>query len=57
VRAVHNLVADVSLMTKRFETEVRKWLRQSKDFYVEGFDALVKRWEKCINVGGGFVEK
>jgi hypothetical protein len=41
---VHNWVADVSLMTKRFETEVRKWLRQSKDFYAEGFDALVKRW-------------
>jgi hypothetical protein len=22
-----------------------------------GFDALVKRWDKCINVGGGYVEK
>jgi hypothetical protein len=21
------------------------------------FDALVKRWDKCINVGGGYVEK
>jgi hypothetical protein len=21
------------------------------------FDALAKRWEKCINVGGGKVEK
>jgi hypothetical protein len=39
-------------------TEVRKWLRQqSKDFYVAGFDALVKRRDKCINVGGGYVEK
>jgi hypothetical protein len=37
---------------------VRKWLRlESTDIYVEGFDALVKRWEKCINVGGGYVEK
>jgi hypothetical protein len=36
------------------ETEVRKWLRQqSKDFYAAGFDALVKRWDKCISVGGG----
>jgi hypothetical protein len=38
------------------EKEGRKWLRQqSKDFYVyvAGFDALVKRWDKCINVGGG----
>jgi hypothetical protein len=40
------------------ETEVLKWLRQqSKDFYAAGFDALVKRWDKCINVGGGYVEK
>jgi hypothetical protein len=23
----------------------------------EAFDALVKRWDKCINVGGGYVEK
>jgi hypothetical protein len=22
-----------------------------------GFDALVKRWDKCISVGGGYVEK
>jgi hypothetical protein len=40
------------------ETEVRKWLRQqSKDFYAAGFDALIKRWDKCISVGGGYVEK
>jgi hypothetical protein len=34
------------------DTEVRKWLKQqSKDFfYAAGFDALVKRWDKCINV-------
>jgi hypothetical protein len=37
---------------------VWKWLRQqSKDFYVAGFDSLIKRWDKCINVGGGYVEK
>jgi hypothetical protein len=40
------------------ETEIWKWLRQqSKDFYAVGFDALVKRWDKCIKVGGGYVEK
>jgi hypothetical protein len=40
------------------ETEVRKWLRkQSKDFYAAGFDALVKRWDKCVSVSGGYVEK
>jgi hypothetical protein len=37
---------------------VRKWFRQqSKFLYAAGFDALVKRWDKCINVGGGYVEK
>jgi hypothetical protein len=37
--------------------QMRKWLRQqSEDFYAAGFDALVKRY-KCINVGGGYVEK
>jgi hypothetical protein len=37
---------------------VRKWMkRQSKDFYATGFDALVKRWDMCINVGGGCAEK
>jgi hypothetical protein len=40
------------------ETEVRKWLReQSKDLHAAGFDALVKRWDKCNNVGAGYVEK
>jgi hypothetical protein len=40
------------------ETEVRKWLRQqSKELNTAGADALVKRWDKCINVGGGYVEK
>jgi histone-lysine N-methyltransferase SETMAR len=40
------------------ETEVRKWLRQqSKDFHAAGFDALVKRWDRCIDVGGGYIEK
>jgi hypothetical protein len=60
-KAVHSLVdkhgksfAD----DEEIETEVRKWLRQqSKDFYAAGFDALVNRSDKCINVGGGYVEK
>jgi cation transport regulator ChaB len=38
--------------------QVRKWLRQqTKDVYAAGFDALVKRWDKRIRVGGGYVEK
>jgi hypothetical protein len=48
------LVANVLLV----ETEVWKWLRQqSKDFYAAGFDALIKRWDIYISVGGGYVEK
>jgi hypothetical protein len=40
------------------ETEVRKWLRQQlKDFCVAGFDTLAKRWDKCVSVCGGYVEK
>jgi hypothetical protein len=38
--------------------EVQKRLRQqSKDFYGVGFDALVKQYDKCITVSGGYVEK
>jgi hypothetical protein len=37
---------------------LRLWLRQqSKDFYAAGFDALVKRWDKFMSVGGGYVEE
>jgi hypothetical protein len=40
------------------EIESRKWLRQqSKDLYAAGFDAFVKRLDKCTNVRGGYVEK
>jgi hypothetical protein len=60
-KAVHNWVQKFSEGRSKVaddETEVRKWLgQQIKDFYAAGFDALVKRWDKCINVGGGYVEK
>jgi hypothetical protein len=40
------------------ETEVRKWPKQqSEDFRAADFDALVKWWDKYMNVGGGYVEK
>jgi hypothetical protein len=46
---------------KRFaeeaEAEVEKWLRQqSKDLYAACFDALIKRWDKCISFDGGYVK-
>jgi hypothetical protein len=28
-----------------------------QNFYVAGFDALVKRWDKSINIGRGYVNK
>jgi hypothetical protein len=31
--------------------------QQSKDFCAAGFEALVKRWDKFINAGGGYVKK
>jgi hypothetical protein len=38
--------------------KVWKWLgQQSNDFYAAGFNALIKQWDKCIDVGGGYVEK
>jgi hypothetical protein len=38
---------------------VRKWLReQLRNFdAAAGFEALLKRWDKCVSVGGGYVEK
>jgi hypothetical protein len=52
------LEVNVLLITKEVETKVWKWPRQqSKDFYVVGLDTLVKRWDKCINFGGGYVDK
>jgi hypothetical protein len=59
--AVHNWVEKFSqgrLKVADDETEMRNWLRQqSKDFCTAGSDAVVKTWDKCINVGGGYVEK
>jgi hypothetical protein len=57
-KALHNWLEKRFADDEEVEIKVRKWMRQqSKDFYAAGFDALVKRWEKCMNVGGGYVEK
>jgi hypothetical protein len=56
-KAVHNWVANILLMTKRLKRRCRSgWDNSTKDFYAAGFDTLVKRWDKCINVAGGYVE-
>jgi L-lactate utilization protein LutB len=60
-KAVHDGVEKFSQGRSKVaddETDVRKWRRQqSKEFYAADFDELVKRWEKCINVDGGYVKK
>jgi hypothetical protein len=60
-KAVHNSVEKFSHGRSKVaddETEVRNWLRQqSKYFYAANFEALVKQWDKRINVVGGYVDK
>jgi hypothetical protein len=60
-KAIHSWVEKFSQGLSKIaddEKEVRNWLRQqSKDFYPAGFDALVKRWDKCISVDDGYVEE
>jgi hypothetical protein len=60
-KEVHNWIEKLSQGRSKIagdEMGERKWLRQeSKDFYAAGFDALVKSCDKCINVGGRYVEK
>jgi hypothetical protein len=47
----HSKIADdIRPSTEVAETTV-------KNFYSASFDALVKGWNKSINVGGGYVEK
>jgi hypothetical protein len=57
-KAVHNWVTKVSLMTKRLKRRCGSGRDNSqKDISAAGFDALVKRWDKCVKVDGGNVEK
>ncbi|GBN24816.1 hypothetical protein AVEN_226434-1 [Araneus ventricosus] len=38
--------------------EVLLWMRQQpKEFYAAVIGALIKRWDKSINIGGEYVEK
>jgi hypothetical protein len=50
-------VAKVSLMTKNLKR--RRGIAEItvKRLRAADFDSLVKLWDKCINVGGGYVEK
>jgi hypothetical protein len=49
-----------TLEGRRFITnkDVKAAVRsQDTDFYHQGFSKLVIRWDKCISVGGDYVEK
>ncbi|GBN27965.1 hypothetical protein AVEN_75271-1, partial [Araneus ventricosus] len=38
--------------------DVLLWMIQKpKEFYAAGIGALMTRWDKCINIGGDYVEK
>ncbi|GBM61634.1 hypothetical protein AVEN_122250-1 [Araneus ventricosus] len=32
-------------------------VQHEEEFYAAGIGALIKRWDKCINIGGDYVEK
>jgi hypothetical protein len=38
------------------DEEFQMEMQKSKYFYAVGFDALVKCWDKCIIVDGGYVK-
>jgi hypothetical protein len=60
-QAVHNWVQKFSQGRTSIEDEhraVRAWFRQQpKEFFAAGFQGLVKRWDKCLNLYGDYVEK
>jgi hypothetical protein len=57
-QTVHNWAVNVSLMTKRLKRRCGSDSDNSqKTSMLWHSTQLVKRWEKCMNVGGGYVEK
>jgi hypothetical protein len=63
-KAVHNWVGKFSERRSKVADDSRPGYPVEiatettiKDFYAAGFDSLVKRWDKCINVGEEHVEE
>jgi len=67
-QAIHNWVQKFSEGRTSIEDEHRAgrpvkiatpetFQQQSKEFYAAGFQGLVKRWDKCLNLYGDYVEK
>jgi hypothetical protein len=57
-KAVHNWVDKFCKGRSKVADNVRPGAEVAETaVYAAGFITLVKRWDKCINVGGGYVEK
>jgi hypothetical protein len=58
-KAVHSWVEKFCQGRSKVADDARPGaeVAESKHFHAAGFDALVKRWDKCISVGAGYVEK
>ena len=60
-QAVHNWVQKFSEGRTSIEDEHRvgriTFRQQLKEFYAAGFQGLAKRWDKCLNMYGEYVEK
>ena len=67
-QAIHNWVQKFSEGWTSIEDEHRAgrpveiatpetFRQQPKEFYATGFQGLVKRWDKCLNLYGDYVEK
>ena len=60
-QAVHNWVLKFSEGRRSIEDEHRfgriTFRQQPKEFFAAGFHRLVKRWDKCLNLYGDYVEK
>jgi hypothetical protein len=39
------------------DTDAKTAVQQSTEFYNSGISKLVVRWDKCLNRGGGHLEK
>jgi hypothetical protein len=51
------MAAPMNACTPIEQRAVVRFRQQPQEFYAAGFQGLVKRWDKCLNVYGDYVEK
>ena len=60
-QAIHSWVQKFSERGTSIEEERRvgriTFQQQPQEFYAARFQGLVKRWDKCLNLYGGYAEK